>query len=148
MRSKSPVPTQDRVKELFTYNAETGIFERREKAKSWISSEDRKYGKVGAGSVSELGYVMVTVDGHRYNAGQIAWLYSHGEWPKHLRYINRVKADNRLSNLSIVNRDPKEVAAVPMTQERLKELLHYDPVTGWFTWRGPSSMMRFKERAG
>jgi hypothetical protein len=148
MRKKSPTPTQQRVCELFTYDPETGDLTRIEKARSWGAKETRRYGKVGAGSISSLGYVMVTVDGHKYNAGQIIWLYVHGEWPKRIKYVNGVKADNRLSNIVLNNRDRDEVTDRPLTQERLKELLHYDPITGWFTWRVQSSMMHIGARAG
>lgn len=147
MTRKTPTPTQQRVRELFDYDPATGLLTKRQEARSWRGGE-RKYGKVGAGRISELGYVMLTIDGHVYNAGAVAWLHANGEWPPRLKYLNGVKADNRLSNLTINKRDRDEVFARKLTQDRLKELLHYDPLTGWFTWRIGASMMKIGQRAG
>jgi hypothetical protein len=147
MKRRTPTPTQERVRELLDYDPATGLLTKRQGSRSWKGTE-RKYGKVGAGRISELGYVMLTIDGHVYNAGAIAWLHTHGEWPARLKYLNGVKADNRLSNLTINKRDRDEVAARKLTHDRLKELLHYDPLTGWFTWCVEASMMKIGQRAG
>jgi hypothetical protein len=39
------------------------------------------------------------VDGHRYPAHRLAWLYMTGEWPGEVDHINGKKDDNRWANL-------------------------------------------------
>lgn len=40
------------------------------------------------------------IDGFKCCAHRLAWLYIHGRWPiKHLDHINRVRSDNRISNI-------------------------------------------------
>jgi hypothetical protein len=151
MRTQSPTPTQQRVKELYQYDLDTGLFARINPSRGKKESKIGVYGQVGAGKVTELGYVMLPVDGFRYNAGSLAWLYTTGEWPKRLKYINGIKTDNRMSNLRVNSVDKKEVErlkSIKISYERLKELLHYDPSTGWFTWLIDSSMTKKGERAG
>lgn len=66
-----------RIKYLFEYNEETGAFTR-------IVEVPGGRGKVGmiAGSPDGAGYLMIRVDGRRYKAYQLAWLYVTGNWPK------------------------------------------------------------------
>lgn len=142
---KSIGPSQDRVRELFHYDPETGIFTRRKPSRQ--GDGETKYGRIGAGRISELGYVMLMIDNTNYIAGRVAWLYVHGEWPERIKYINGIQVDNRLSNLRTHN-DRGEIKERKLSQERLKELLHYEPETGWFTWRVSSSMANPGDRAG
>ena len=146
MRKKAK-PTAERVRELFHYDPETGIFTRRKPSNS--GPRGRKYGKVGAGRVSELGYVLLMIDGVNHIAGSVAWLYEHGEWPSaRIKYINGNPLDNRLTNIRIQDEPREKIKAQSLTHERLKELLHYEPLTGWFTWRVTSSVAKPGERAG
>lgn len=140
------MPTQERLQELFHYDVQTGIFTR--KSPSNRGPKDRKYGRVGAGTISQLGYVMIMVDGRNYIAGQLAWRYQTGDWPRRIKYINGNKLDNSLSNIRVHDKSADEIKANSMTQGRLKELLHYEPSTGWFTWRHPSSHVNAGDRAG
>jgi len=141
-------PTQDRLKELFHYDPETGVFVRRQQPRTW-SGSDRKHGKVGAGRISTLGYTMISVDATNYNAGVLAWLYVKGEWPcGRIKYLNGSKTDNRIANLFVQDEHKGAIKRRQLTQERLKELLHYEPATGWFTWRVNSSIANIGDRAG
>ena len=88
--------TQERVKELFAYEAATGLFTRRKA----IGRHGCHKALTLAGTRTPRGYILICVDGRRYMAHRLAWLYHYGEWPNgDLDHINEVKDDNRISNL-------------------------------------------------
>ena len=148
MKKEGQRPSQERLKELFHYDLDTGIFTRRKVSNRGPKAE-RKYGRQGAGRVTELGYVVVMVDGINYISGSLAWCYVHGSWPMdRIKYIDGNKLNNRISNIRLQDKSQEDVKSQDMTQARLKELLHYEPDTGWFTWRIHSSMAKPGERAG
>ncbi|MDD0156969.1 HNH endonuclease signature motif containing protein, partial [Shigella flexneri] len=60
-------------------------------------------GKV-AGTIS-YGYNAINIDGVRYFAHRLAWLYVYGEWPKQeIDHIDRNRRNNAISNLRDVSR--------------------------------------------
>lgn len=67
--------TQERLKELLSYNKTTGIFTRLTDNK-----RGRHIGDV-AGNHHSDGYIYIYVDGETYAAHRLAWLYVHGQWP-------------------------------------------------------------------
>lgn len=84
--------TQEELKSVITYNPETGVFR-------WLASKAGR--RAEAGTVLEpRGYVQLCIDGRRYLAHRLAWLYVHGVWPdSYVDHINRDPRDNRLANL-------------------------------------------------
>lgn len=87
------LPTAERLRELFHFDPETGIFTRR------VSVSNVKAGDV-AGFLRVDGYWYIRVDGTQYLAHRLAWLYVSGSWPvEHIDHINGDEADNRLVNL-------------------------------------------------
>lgn len=89
--------TQSRLKELLSYDPETGLFTR-------LSTMTRH--KVGSisGSPQNKGYVQIMIDTRNYLAHRLAWLYVYGEFPKgQIDHINRIKTDNRIINLRDVD---------------------------------------------
>lgn len=82
--------TQERLKEVLHYDPDTGVF-------TW-----KKY-RVGtvAGHIHKgHGYLTIGVDKKVYLAHRLAWLYVYGTWPvDQLDHRNRVRTDNRISNL-------------------------------------------------
>ena len=90
--------TQERLKELFSYDPEAGDFVR-------LVGRPGPNARAGdvAGCDNGQGYVRIYVDGHGYKAHRLAWLYVHGEWPKHIDHVNGDRADNRIDNLRSVN---------------------------------------------
>lgn len=90
--------TQERLKELLDYDPETGVFTRK------VSLSRRvKVGDI-AGSLHPHGYLTLMVDAKSYVAHRLAWFYVYGVWPKEIDHINRIRNDNRISNLREVSR--------------------------------------------
>jgi len=90
--------TQARLQELFSYNPVTG-----ELTRKVSRSSNAKAGSV-AGAFDSDGYVRIFIDGHRYGAHSLAWMWCHGEWPtKQIDHINGIPHDNRISNLRDVS---------------------------------------------
>lgn len=86
--------TISRILELLSYNSETGRF-------TWIKKPCRR---IRCGDVamnkSPTGYVRIGIDGKRYLAHRLAWLYVYGEWPSgDIDHINGDTSDNRIANL-------------------------------------------------
>lgn len=88
--------TQEKLKELMSYDPETGLF-------NWLRPPRgyRKGRELGANS---KGYVLIGVDGGRYLAHRLAWLYVHGNFPNCcVDHINGNTKDNRIENLRDVS---------------------------------------------
>jgi len=84
--------TQERLKELYEYNPETGEFVSKLGQKQWAAGRS-----VGS---KKSKYVMVYVDGKKYRAHRLAWLYMTGNWPTdQIDHMNGNKHDNRFTNL-------------------------------------------------
>lgn len=84
--------TQERVKELLSYDPETGVFHWR------VRRGNRKSGGK-AGALHRLGYIYIFVDGKLRSASTLAWLYVYGEFVQRLDHKNNCKSDNRIVNL-------------------------------------------------
>lgn len=90
---KKPI-TQEYIKSILSYNAETGDF-------IWLIKKGYKI-KIGetAGSKNPKGYVIIGIDGEQYRAHRLAWLYVYGKFPDdQIDHINGIKFDNRICNL-------------------------------------------------
>jgi len=87
--------TAENVRELLSYDAETGAF-------TWLktASNRRKQGEIAGCLCKRSGYVLIGYRGRIYKASRLAWLYVHGEWPSGvIDHINGNRADDRISNL-------------------------------------------------
>lgn len=85
--------TAEQLRAEFYYSPHTGAFLRR-------------YGHQGmppwvrAGYVATKGYRQLKIRGVAYRENRLAWLYTHGVWPKHqIDHRNRDPSDNRIANL-------------------------------------------------
>jgi hypothetical protein len=92
--------TQKRLKELFSYNSETGQFTR-------IKALCGPVAKIGmiAGTLGGRGYIDIGIDGKRYKAHRLAWLYIYGEFPSNKLQIDHIdgsRTNNNIANLRIV----------------------------------------------
>lgn len=90
--------TQDRLKEIFSYDPVTGVF------MNIQSYGSRRAGRQ-AGSPHNAGYIKLSIDGESHLAHRMAYLYMTGEMPtEHMDHINHVRNDNRWTNLRMVGR--------------------------------------------
>lgn len=91
-----------RMREVISYNAETGLFARKVRTAQCHQVGDRA-DFPGSGHLT--GYRLIGVLGKKMPAHRVAWAYAHGEWPDMcIDHINGVKDDNRLENLRHVSR--------------------------------------------
>ena len=83
---------QTRLMERLEYNPLTGIF-------TWkVASGRRPEGSVAGSNFG--GYTHIRIDNKRYSAHHLAWLYTHGAFPKDLLdHINGNPLDNRIANI-------------------------------------------------
>ena len=90
---------QERLKSLLDYNPETGKF-------IWRVSKRRGV-KAGseAGNINSNGkYRCIGIDGKKYSAHRLAWLWYYGRWPEdQIDHINHNPDDNRIENLREVS---------------------------------------------
>ena len=83
------------IKSLLSYDPDTGVL-------TWINPAANHRELIGreAGWINSAGYREVRVLGRMYRAHRLAWLWMTGEWPAfHIDHANRVRSDNRWSNL-------------------------------------------------
>jgi len=89
--------TQNRLKDLLTYDPDTGVFIRNAKFRNL--PKGGAVGCVGAG-----GYMQCSLDGRMYKMHRLAWLYIYGRWPNdQIDHINHNVTDNRIRNLREVS---------------------------------------------
>ena len=85
--------TQARLKELLTYDPETGYFTRNVNVKGANAGER-------AGTITAKGYIAIGIDRKHYLAHRLAFLYMTGQWPKELvDHKDTIKINNKWENL-------------------------------------------------
>jgi hypothetical protein len=105
--------TAERLREVLTYDPDTGLFSWRDRQRSDFKTA-QGYGAwrskclgMEAGGSSGHGYRRISIDCEEYFSHRLAWLYVHGAWPsKHIDHINGDGSDNRIANLrDVTNTD-------------------------------------------
>ena len=90
--------TRERLRELLDYDPLTGLF-------AWKVKRNSSRGCLLPGTIAGTvgpsnGYVYIKVDGKRYFAHRLAFLWMEGTMPpEQVDHINGVRSDNRWSNL-------------------------------------------------
>lgn len=75
------------------YEPATGVF-------YWIGRPNARVApNAVAGTLRKNGYTAITLDGKKYFAHRLAWLWMTGEIPETVDHINCVRTDNRFINL-------------------------------------------------
>lgn len=124
--------TQARLKELFSYDEQTGLFKR----KTTVSPN----AKIGdfAGSLSKkLGYLIIGIDKNQYYAHRLAWLYVKGEFPSgQIDHINRKRFDNRICNLRDVTsgQNKQNMSLRVDNKSGAKGVFWYEPRNKWIAY--------------
>lgn len=97
MAVRHPDLTCERLRELLSYNEATGQFRWR------IQRQCVRDGAI-AGGPDYKGYIRIKVDGRKYFAHRLAWLYVYGRWPVDLLdHIDRQRTNNAIANLREVS---------------------------------------------
>lgn len=121
--SNDGYPSVERVRELFSYDPETGSI-------TWAK---RRFGvKFGSEAGTEHnGYKRVKVDSKLILAHRLAWAIHYGEWPhEELDHINRNRSDNRIRNLRKASRSDNMVnRAYPKGRSGVTGVSHHK--LGW-----------------
>lgn len=87
--------TAARLRELFTYSKESGLFTR------LVASSHAKVGDMPS-CTDGNGYVIFHVDGELHRAHRLAWLYVTGEWPEtRIDHKDQDRKNNRWLNLRL-----------------------------------------------
>ena len=105
MVSSSHYITADQLRAILDYDPETGEFRWREtahKSKMW----NTKYAGEIAGGKATSGrnttYLAIGIEGRRYYAHRLAWLYIHGEWPPAvIDHVDGDGSNNAIANLRL-----------------------------------------------
>lgn len=89
---------EDTLAEMIRYDPDTGHL-------WWKVGGGRRHMDRPAGTVNPNGYVQVQINKVLYKAHRLAWFLYHGAWPDgEIDHINRVRDDNRIENLRVVDR--------------------------------------------
>lgn len=102
--------TAKRLRELFHYDPETGIW-------TWVAcSKSRLNGRrADHQRDSKRLYRIVTIDKQKYYSHRLAWLYMNGKWPEDdLDHRDLDKGNNRWSNIRIANDSLNNANKSPM----------------------------------
>jgi hypothetical protein len=87
--------TQERLKEVLSYDQESGNFH-------WIKSGKGTKAGALAGWIDN-GYVRISIDQRKYLAHKLVWLYVHGFVATEIDHINLNRSDNSLKNLRVAS---------------------------------------------
>lgn len=92
--------TQNKLKEIVTYDPSTGIFTRTAKA----NKKGFMAGMV-AGSKDGRGYISFSIGNKKYRSHRLAFLWMEGYLPENVvDHIDRIKTNNKWENLREVSR--------------------------------------------
>jgi hypothetical protein len=91
--------THDRLRELLSYDPETGGF-------VWLQTVGRAVaGTPACPSKSRDGYARICIGRRMYAQHRLAWFYVNGQWPEgEIDHRDRDRTNNRFGNLRLASR--------------------------------------------
>lgn len=95
--------TQERVKELFDYNPDTGVFKRRVNVNG-----GGKAGTVIVRTISQP-YARCRVDFDTYYVHRLIFLYMTGTFPDQVDHVDHNTDNNKWNNLRAVSQDENQI---------------------------------------
>lgn len=114
--NKEAALSLDALRSCLHYDPETGLFTR------LTNESNRSPAGSIAGTVLATGYRVIRVCNGRFLAHRLAWFYVYGAWPNEIDHLNRVKDDNRFSNLRASTRQQNVFNSGPRGKLRIKHI--------------------------
>lgn len=106
---RRPLPSQDVLQELLSYDAETGHLFWRERNRRWFPNDrshkvwNSRFAGKRAFTAAFTGYPCGQLLSCFHFAHRVIWKLVHGEEPDTIDHINGDRSDNRLSNIRSVS---------------------------------------------
>lgn len=105
-RSMKSDLSAEEVRNLLEYDPETGVFTWKERTRDSFQTArsfaiwNTQFARRRAGTLGNCGYIGIKIDGSRYGAHRLAYVYMTGSWPTdQIDHIDHARANNRWSNL-------------------------------------------------
>ena len=108
MAQPKPLPPLETLREVFSYDPETG-------ALTWkVTQGPNARAGTPPGGLDYKGYIVFQLNGRNLKAHRVAWYMHHGADPGPLLvdHINRNRSDNRAANLRLVDAKGNRVNCV------------------------------------
>jgi hypothetical protein len=122
--------TAETVRQSVIYNPATGVFHWKARPREHFATELRwktfnsQFAEAPAGTIDRHGYLSIQINGWKYQAHRLAWLYMMGEWPaKHIDHIDCNRLNNCFANL-------REATAAENTRNSRKQSNNTSGVKG------------------
>lgn len=92
--------TGERLREVLECDPKSGIFRWKVSPNNFV-----KVGSV-AGSINPVeGYLQIQIDGNKYRAHRLVWLYVHGTWPTRLLdHVDTIRHHDWIDNLRLATK--------------------------------------------
>jgi len=115
MQRTKPLPIVERIRELFNYDPETGIFTTKKSRKCGQGEAGRTVGAKDA-----RGHLFARVDGKHFKLHRLAWVYMTGKLPENMiDHKDRVGDNNVWSNLRECTNGENQMNTGPQINNRL-----------------------------
>jgi hypothetical protein len=130
MPKRLPLPSTERLRELFSYNPDTGVVTHRRDVTTGRKKHRCKAG-APAGYPDAYGYLKVTADGAPYALHRVIWKMQTGQEPgEYLDHKNRTRSDNRWENLREADANQNAQNSTPASGLLRQRGAHFNAVTG------------------